>query len=193
MKEMTRRNLSSVKGAQRVPISAFQPPFDHRAIYAFIDDDDWFSPNLAEALLGSRDALKDGVIWRSSRFDGQLSVREHDGFCYTNNYAVTGRLLAADAEAAPAVCQHLGTQAKLHRSHMQVWIPGLTLSVTNKHPCSTMSLKRAMHDRMPLHQLVQNYSDFLSTPLQAQVVDEGLAWALPLMREVAQTLSESAA
>ena len=59
------------------------------------DDDDWYAPDIVERLLPAA-AGHDGLTWTSVVYDGVLTRRDAlADFCFTNNYAVTARLISS--------------------------------------------------------------------------------------------------
>ena len=118
-------------------------------LVAFVDDDDWLSPELFIRL---RDVsrMTDGAKWGSIRVGpvfsqspqttthGVFHARPIDRVLYTNNYAATGRAL-----------MRLGMESLFEHNHAQQQFDGGRyrpetvpeyLSGANKHPCSTMAI-----------------------------------------------------
>lgn len=155
--------------------------------YVFVDDDDWLSPELGPVLANSALQAHDAGIWKACtlgapRSEYPLFFWGANGRCMTNNYAVTGHWLQG-LRRLPEVCQH---------GNAEKCLPGLDalpidawLSITNKSPCSSVSLEHGLGaDRSPerLAGLVAAYNRRLESLGEA---DFGRApWAWPLFRAV---------
>lgn len=150
MKIMTDANLNRVSKAKIIDLDRYRANIragseSRHEIYAFTDDDDWFSPELA--CIGS--AINedcDGIVWRSAKFDGSLQVRAMDGYCYTNNYAIFGRALISRPDLLMEVEQHGGASRLATTGVLRLKRIDKILSITNKHPCSTVALERAVKE-----------------------------------------------
>lgn len=184
MKEIAAENLAMVAGARIQSIDQFRPPFERDALYTFIDDDDWFAPDLAERLLSSEAAIADGTAWQWVRFtDGNILAREYYETCHTNNYAVHGSFLAERDDFSLA-CQHFTAQRLLYRDGVNIFPINAPLSITNKHPCSFLGLKSRKFDQRSLRTRVGSYRKFLtSTQEQQNIMARDVAWALPYMQK----------
>ncbi len=139
MKDIARDSLLAV-GVRILDFAAY---LDHSpqpsAFYLFTDDDDWFAPNIIERLRGQeRQQL---MIWGSVRFRGSFEFREIEKFCYTNNYAVRGRLIPEKARRLKLLGH--GSASKLASRHRVTIVPEY-LSVTNKHPASVNMMSEAL-------------------------------------------------
>jgi hypothetical protein len=114
---------------------------------AFVDDDDWMSPDLFESL-PAPGANQDGARWGSMRVgrsftangysEPVVQARPLDPIIYTNNYAVTARALRRFGRSA--VFQHNGAQSTFDQSNFAVVSSERYLSCAVKHPCCTMSI-----------------------------------------------------
>jgi hypothetical protein len=177
LKAIAAETLAAMEATVFEPIEAFMPPFEGPSWYTFTDDDDWFAPNLASHLAGL-DAK--AAVWTSVRFDGTVLWRANDGFCYTNNYAVRGSFL--DPEHFQHATQHMWAQPLLQAHPEAPALLETPLSVTNKHPCSFVTLERTGGERQAMLDLLAPYCAFLDqsdagrTKMAADV-----AWALPAM------------
>lgn len=180
MKDVTLDNLHRMAGVAVLPLEQFRPPYDGQALYAFTDDDDWFAPDLADALLGSSAGVSDAAVWTSVRFDGGFLTRPNDGFCYTNTYCVHGGFLAGgDAERGAAAVQHMSAQVLLHEPGVFLARLDRPLSVTHKHPCSTLTLERARREG-GLLDLLGAYRRYQAKSSGERRAEAGsVAWALP--------------
>ena len=159
LKEITLANFMAVKGADCVQLNELQQKPEIAAdIILFSDDDDWFSPVIVKELEGVPAEIG-GVTWPSVRYDGAFQLRK-DVFCYTNNYAVL-----APAQQEPSwvglYAQHGGAEACFHhRGVVKTTQIGSLLSVTNKHPASTVTIEKMLAKtpgRDGLVQLVEDY------------------------------------
>ena len=159
LKEITLANFMAVKGADCVRLNELlEKPEIAADIILFSDDDDWFSPVIVKELEGVPAEIG-GVTWPSVRYDGAFQLRK-DIYCYTNNYAVL-----APAQKEPnwigLYAQHGGADACFHkRAAVKTTQIGSLLSVTNKHPASTVTIEK-MLAKTPgkdgLVQLVEEY------------------------------------
>jgi hypothetical protein len=159
LKEITLANFMAVKSADCVQLSELQQKPEIAAdILLFSDDDDWFNPIIVKDLEGIPIEIG-GVTWPSVRYDGAFQLRK-DVYCYTNNYA-----LLAPAQKEPSwieLCaQHGGADACFHkRAVVKTTQIGSLLSVTNKHPASTVTIEKMLAKtpgRDGLVQLVEDY------------------------------------
>src|SRR5690606_22479659 len=122
-------------------------PYGSRSTYTFSDDDDWLSPELAAVRSQSAPAGHDACVWKGCTLGGPKS--EHplffwglNGRCMTNNYAVSGRWMNSP-ERFQRACKHSlaeHTLPELDACLVDAW-----LSMTNKAPCSSVSLENALH------------------------------------------------
>jgi hypothetical protein len=147
VKEIATRTLRAVRNAALVELADFKPrTCGDDDLIAFIDDDDWLHLDLFDAIRSGSSA--DGAIWGSvvvgDGFLGrkpdavaQIELRPIKRWVFTNNYAVTGRLLKR--LAAGAVIEHDHAHEAMLRGKFQPAIVRRYLSATNKHPCSILS------------------------------------------------------
>jgi hypothetical protein len=159
LKEITLANFMAVKGADCVRLNELlEKPEIAADIILFSDDDDWFNPVIVRELEGVPVEIG-GVTWPSVRYDGAFQLRK-DIYCYTNNYAVL-----APAQKEPnwveLYAQHGGADACFHqRAAVKTKRMELLLSVTNKHPASTVTIEKMLAKtpgRDGLVQLVDEY------------------------------------
>jgi hypothetical protein len=184
IKQITLANLAQVREARLSSFAALEPPFDPEALYLFTDDDDWFAPHLATTLL-DRGLRVDGCVWTSVRFDGTVLRRAADSFCYTNNYAIHGGFLAAAPERARQVAQHTWADEALRQPGVVKETLDLPLSITNKHPCSRVTLERIKAEGQSLADAIERYRGFLAAD-PGSLDALGIAWALEPMSDVSR-------
>jgi hypothetical protein len=184
MKEISQANLARVQTVTCIDLPRYRAEIDPQALYVFTDDDDWFAPDLAPRL-GQIDSKADGIVWRSVRYDGDLEVRPLDGFCYTNNYAVWGRVLARRPELVRIVEQHTSAAEALDLSAVDI-----RLSITNKHPCSMVRLRKAAtgwSDRGSLAAWITEVQEHVRR--RPDLVGAGVGWAYPEVNAARAALS----
>ena len=180
IKKIAAANWASLQDAQ-VLMSSLQPddlPDD--AWVAFVDDDDWFKPEIASLLPDAEDL--DGVVWQHSRAgwtDGTdaVTIRPETGYCYTNNYAVSARYLKNhDVEV---VFQHLDANEAFKT--LQIKRIPQVLSMTNKHGASAMFFWRLERgERQGLLDAVIEYTAQIANPS----CPPSTLWSLPLINDV---------
>jgi hypothetical protein len=151
LKVLSLENFAQVQEAQVTPLADFDAGAvspDDRIV--FIDDDDWLTPDLF-ARLG--DAPAEAWVWGSVRIgldfgapvpeQGEvLTLRPVDGYCYTNNYAVSGALLAR--HGLDALLNHGEASGRLAEAASRTQRLESHLSCTVKHPCSSVAVKAFM-------------------------------------------------
>jgi hypothetical protein len=113
---------------------------------AFVDDDDWMSPNLFESLPATTSG-EEGVRWGSLRLGRVFALNGYaepliqrrllDGIIYTNSYAVTPRALRRLGRAA--LFEHDAAQKSFDQPDFTRITSEKYLSCAVKHPCCTMS------------------------------------------------------
>lgn len=178
MAEITDANLARQGRASIIDLETFRRGIDGRAIYTFIDDDDWFDPDLAQRL-AALPIGGDGVVWRSVRYAGRLEVRELDGYCHTNNYAVLGSSLVGRPEAAALAEQHFRVIELVASGELKLDLVDVQLSITNKHPASTLMMERAaeLYGEDGPRRWVEDFKAAMREPLDGPEL--GLDWAAP--------------
>ena len=166
IKEISLANFRAVRNAALVDVADVAGNIDSGTIYLFTDDDDWYAPHIAESLSGIDTRSCEAILWGSVRYGGGMECRPLDGVFYTNNYAVSGSFLARkrrgrsnldrsmqhfDAngtfgDRTQPLSRRLGYGAVLRSLFQPGYAPVATLrhhlSVTNKHPASTVTLER---------------------------------------------------
>lgn len=118
-------------------------------LVAFVDDDDWLSPELfirLRAVSGATDGAKWGSIRVGPVFSqspqaathGVFYARPIDQVLYTNNYAAAGRAIMR--LGVDSLFEHSAAQQQLDaRKYTPVTVAEY-LSCAHKHPCSTMTI-----------------------------------------------------
>lgn len=187
MKEITQRNLCSLPSVA-ISTDGFLADSD---IGCPIDDDDWFSPELSTRLLGAPAA--DTYVWNHLQF-GHAIAHPSDpwtsGFaqrvptetysCWTNNYAVRGRLLR---ENPASFLQHFDADP-IVRQRGAGYIDH-SLSIANNHPASSSFLRLNLSENISGDRLVSVITKYLDLTGQISKGPQELAdWALPLMDAV---------
>ncbi len=118
-------------------------------LVAFVDDDDWLSPELF-IRLREVSSMTDGAKWGSIRVGpvfsqspqtathGVFHTRPIDRVLYTNNYAATGRALMR--LGVESLFEHDHAQQQFDAGQYRPETVAEYLSGANKHPCSTMTI-----------------------------------------------------
>lgn len=214
LKEISLDNFRSVGGAKLVPLEQAREALDPTAFYLFTDDDDWYRPDIGRVLSELNPRACDAILWHSGRFHEGLTCRLPDDF-YTNNYAVSGAMLRQKRGNLEKVSQHfkahetffgntpmsmarrIGYGSLVRRFTVKGFSPIIRLSdylsMSNKHPASTVVLKRLGDNPTPkqLRTLVEN--SILGN--RSAAVSPEFHWALTFMAQVndlfARLLDES--
>jgi hypothetical protein len=189
MKQIAKRHLKSIKGAEIVDLADFRP--DGAGAICFVDDDDWFAPDLAEHL-ACRGRF-DGFVWThiAAGFLTSPLQRwlpgESELLCYTNNYAVSAEYARQNGIAhitehwqADPIFRSLRIDKILH-----------PLSVANKHPGSVVFLERGLEGQFTRDRIKDVVARFVHG---TRFIDDhslrGAEWAGPLIREVNQRFDQ---
>lgn len=162
LKEIAMRSRAEMRGVERIDLAAAAGLDAPGAWLVFSDDDDWFAPDLARWLradTGRGDAV---VIWRSLVLRDGFERRAVDHYCYTNNYGVRGRLAAAHRDGFELVAQHWLAQETISRLAPQICFIDRPLSVTNRHPASTLELERGLGDNLDAATLRAMVADWVA-------------------------------
>jgi hypothetical protein len=149
---------------------------------AFVDDDDWMSPNLFEALPPVT-PVEDGVRWGSLRLGRVFAAngyaepiiqrRPLNRVVYTNNYAATSRGLHRLGRAA--FFGHDAAQNAFDHSEFMLTTSEEYLSCAVKHPCCTMSANYLMSLESFRTDPCREMSDFMES-LDAMGLEDVEEW-----------------
>ena len=195
IKEIALVNFASVANAETLDGTRVTVPVGlEEGLYIFTDDDDWFHPQIANLLPDvDPDQLADGIVWGSIAFGTRNKAiivrRKVDGFCYTNNYAVTGKYLRVAPENYAAVFQHGGANAVFKQNNARLvqeyW------SLTNKHPASTNYMEDVLKGDFSSRLLISAIEDDLQRCERIDAeIDASLQWARPPMYGMVRIFSE---
>jgi hypothetical protein len=156
LKDISWENFQSVKSAVVLHQHEFEvEKVSDDTLIAFVDDDDWFSPELFDPLRRAGDA--EGYFWGSirlgHRFIGDIALhhphevgasaltyRPISSVIYTNNYVVRGSALRRAGLAT--YLEHYSAEAAMKAGQFQPTLIPAYLSCANKHPACTV----AAHD-----------------------------------------------
>ncbi len=201
LKVIALKNFAAVKGARLIDFQTLEElllPED--ALVAFVDNDDWFAPNLFERLLEIRS--EDGFKWGSVRLGVAFSALHDQGGCdlltmrkinntiCTNNYAVSGQCIARLGR--DALLRHsYAKQAFTAHRFLPVTINEY-LSCTNKHPACTgaASVFLTSEDfRRDPRAEIELFAQRLAAVSLA--VSEGIGWMGPALEEFKSLIAEA--
>jgi hypothetical protein len=190
MKQITNANLRRLRGAKVIDVAEYRKGIDPEALYVFTDDDDWFAPNLA-AELRTVETDRHGIVWRSLKYSGTLDRRKLDGYAYTNNYAVFGRVLAANPAWVTPVEEHFNLMVLVDAGEVRLETVEMSLAITNKHPCSTVTLEKAAAQWGPGPEDFRRWiaaakADYAMTP---DLLVAGTRWARPEIEAVRKVIT----
>jgi len=210
IKEISLANFRMVRNAALVDVADVAGNVDRKAHYLFTDDDDWYAPHVGEILAGIGTRSCEAILWRSVRYGGGIESRPPDGVFYTNNYAVSGAFLAREwrgrsnldrsmqhfdangtfGDRTQPLSERLGYGVVLRSLLQPGYAPVATLqhhlSVTNKHPASTVTLERLGPDPTDAG-LRESIEDALRKNRDV-ALPQDLAWAQAAMDEVNRVL-----
>ena len=149
----------------------------------FTDDDDWFCPKAFVRLEEIRTRSSSNcIIWNRIRFDGGLETTpliptaEHPLYTYTNNYALRANTFKSGTDVA-GVMQHGYANTMVERKIWSVFFTdNLTLSVTNKSPCSWNYLHKAKQSDNSKQALLQSVKHYAWNSIDSY---GELSWAQP--------------
>jgi hypothetical protein len=161
LKDIAQENLARVAGVSRSTLADSADARD--TLVVPIDDDDWLRRDLFAALRHFMQDDADGYVYGNVLCDSGVTLRTLDGSCYTNNYAVTGKFVAAAPDRLGHVYQHWEADVAFRQPSFRRVDVGLYLSATNKHPASAMKLKDGLGVEPPradqLRRLIEEYVD----------------------------------
>lgn len=177
MKEIAEAALANVRGAVSVEESSFSPAAERPLV--FVDDDDWFAPDLADHL--GQVAGFDGLLWTHVAVGFENRVQRFvpgttDWWCYTNNYAVSPEF--ARLHGIAHVTQHWIADRTFRTLRLRrLEAP---LSVANKHPASVVFLERTLSGPPSASELRRVVSGFVRGLEAIEDTElQGLEWARP--------------
>ena len=162
MKDISQENFRTVEHTRLVLSADIQTVLDRNALYLFTDDDDWYHPQIAQRLAAIDPRACDVVLFLTGTLGPGLTLWENHYACSTNGYAVSGEVLLQKPGNIKRVMQHFDAQASFIRknyasvlrrigyaslyrrltvrSYQSVVRLPEYLSISNKHPASTLSL-----------------------------------------------------
>lgn len=194
IKDIALENFASLKDVQVFnSAEGIDQKIFEKGFYIFIDDDDWLHPEIASLLSDIADSQKENaIVWGSVAFgtttDQIINRRKPDGFCYTNNYAITGKFLLEDPKNYERVFQHFGANETFRQ---QAKIINEYWSVTNKNPSSTVYLEQVLKNDFSSNALKSGVAGYLQRFGQIEKeIDPSLQWARPLMDKMAGIFSK---
>jgi hypothetical protein len=186
MKDISLANFRAVRDSRMIDLEQVTAEGAEPGIYQFIDDDDWISPDILSRLNASVRTDRRAYLWGSVIFGGfskvAVELRQFDGFCYTNNYALDYSYFSGRPDLLAAVSQHMDAEENIpKREFCEV---REYLSVTNKNPSSTIfleyTLKKKRGGSAGLAKAVANFYkrlEHLNAP-------PDLAWVEPYVLQV---------
>ncbi|WP_353570408.1 hypothetical protein [Candidatus Albibeggiatoa sp. nov. BB20] len=185
LKQIAQQSLQKVKNIHIISIDQLQRLEQmNSGTYLFIDDDDWIQPNISDFFSSQDIDDFDGYRWGSVNFDGrkaELIVRRtFDETCFTNNYAVSSRYL--NAQSLDSVYQHWIATATFQQ--LQIKQCPYYLTVTNKHPASTVYLEHSLANDFSSQRLISVVREFNQKMQLLETCDLAeLGWAKPYMQQ----------
>ncbi len=191
MKEISQDNLASLVEARVITAKELTTNWVAKSIVCFVDDDDWFHPDIAKFLLVGHESYIDGYLWPHMVYGRQagsaLCIREDLNFCYTNNYAIAPRLL--EEVGWQALEQHWLANTFLQNKNFHR-LP-FYLSMTNKHPASTVMLESVEKENLDSPGLINLVRDYVArTKMVCAEPKLESSWAIKYMKEVEKLFSE---
>lgn len=186
IKLIAERNLNTLDEVQISQWSEEREIPQLDAPYVFIDDDDWFSPELPKIMnLLTPDKL-DIVLWRVTNIGSPnqpipVFYWGKSGRCMTHNYAVSGRWI--DQHSIEDVMDHGRAMKTIHALDNVLQLD-VCLGVSNKGPISSVSLHKGLAGELEppkLASLVATYLDRMATITMADLAH--IAWAKDLVDE----------
>lgn len=190
LKAQSERQVRAVPGIQFVPYERYTNIPTCDLPYLFIDDDDWVSPAIAAELVPQLPEHYIALLWRavnigSPQQDYPMFVWGMNGRCMTNNYALNGTWLRQTGRL-PEFIQHFDAM-KAMASLPPMPQLDLTVTATNKSPCSSVSLDRGLNGDLRPARLEAMVETFLEKMLGVREEHVWQApWVLPLIQELAQ-------
>jgi hypothetical protein len=203
MTQIAARQLDRVAGARRLGVATLAAADVDlaRDLVFFHDDDDWFAPELAEAVAALAATDFDVVVFPLVRLwkETHTFVRPAPtppaiagraggfGFRYqSNNYGVAARRLDDDARKGMREHMRASTYAQ-ERGFRDLYI-NRTLGVTAKTPCSASMLAQLKLSADPRAGVLQ-YVEAIRT----LALPDALSWLRPGVAEIADLFARAAA
>ncbi len=176
--------------AQFIPYQNYNNIPDSKGFYIFLDDDDWVSPDIATVLSAQSPETEQALLWRtvsvgSPQQEHPVFVWGLNGRCMTNNYAVSGVWLD-HLQKISQVAQHAAAEKTL-ANFAAVKQLDAALTVSNKSPCSSVSLDRGLQGDFSSEKLASLVEGYLQK--MAMLTPEHLwmgEWSAPW---IAQTVA----
>lgn len=164
LKAQSERQIASIPRICFVPYQQYANIPQYDVPYLFVDDDDWVSPTIVQELLPALPAEYCAVLWRavnigSPQQETAMFVWGLNGRCMTNNYAMSGRWLR-ETGRLPEFIQHFDAMTAMATLPPVVQLD-LTVTATNKSPCSSVSLDRGLAGDLRSEKLVALVEGFV--------------------------------
>jgi hypothetical protein len=188
VKAQSETRINNVPGICFVPYQEYTniPRFD--VPYVFVDDDDWVSPTIATDLPPVLPDSFQAVLWRavnigSPQQETAMFVWGLNGRCMTNNYAMSGCWLH-ETGRLPDFIQHFDA-IKALACLPPVQQFDLTVTATNKSPCSSVSLDRGLDGDYRPDKLITLVETFVEKMENVPDADLWQApWVIPQVRDM---------
>jgi hypothetical protein len=160
------------------------------AVYTFVDDDDWYSPDLGSVLGGCAPNHFNILLWLTTNVGSPNQPRpifywDKNGRCMTNNYAASGQWFKKNGSMACAYSD--GAALRSVEAQSSVEQIELRLSVSNKGPISSVSMHKGLgNSREPqaLLALVENYLYRMSSLVPSDI--SRISWSSALIDKTIQ-------
>jgi hypothetical protein len=190
MKQITNANLRRLRGAKVIDVAEYRKGIDPEALYVFTDDDDWFAPNLGgRAANGrdrpARDRLALAEVLGDARSPEARRLRLHQQL----------RRVRPGAGRQPAwvtpVEEHFNLMVLVDAGEVRLETVEMSLAITNKHPCSTVTLEKAAAQWGPGPEDFRRWigaakADYAMTP---DLLVAGTRWARPEIEAVRKVIT----
>ncbi len=154
LKEIASKSLSRIQNAEIVHlVDITEEDIEENSFYAFIDDDDWFSPDLGDTLKSSLCGKNpDLITWDISVYDpGGPPSKDFFATPGTNNYAISGSTFLKRFKTETCYSQHWNVL--LETFEKRVHFP-YCLSIYNRSPTSASSFFRMFSNEYSKHCLL---------------------------------------
>ena len=178
MKDIAATALRSVRDATLAESTGFKA--DGHWPVCFVDDDDWFAPDLAEHLRFPPDG--DALVWPQTAVGSptyplhRFQVGTSQLLCYTNNYAVSAAY--ARDHGIDGVLQHWVADTTFRS--LRLHAIDEPMSVANKHPASVVWLERNLKGELKPEALKRVVAEFVhGTATTGEETLAGVVWAQP--------------